>query len=112
LKKGGRIGGAAHLVGSLLSIKPVIEVRNGVVEVESKQRTRSRALQYLAAKALDSGPLERLAVANGVARDVDELLALLENARPEHEMVLSELGPVIGAHAGPGTVGVCFQLAR
>jgi DegV family protein with EDD domain len=112
LKKGGRIGGAAHLMGSLLSIKPVIEVRNGVVEVESKQRTRSRALQYLAAKALDSGRLERLAVANGVARDMDELMAMLEKAHPEHATVLSDLGPVIGAHAGPGTVGVCFQLAR
>jgi DegV family protein with EDD domain len=112
LKKGGRIGNAAHLVGSLLSIKPVIEVRDGVVEVESRQRTRSRALQYLAAKALDAGPLERLAVANGVARDIDELLSLLETARPEHEMIVSDLGPVIGAHAGPGTVGVCFQLAR
>ncbi len=112
LKKGGRIGGAAHLVGSLLSIKPVIEVRDGVVEVESRQRTRSRALQYLASKALEAGPLERLAVANGVARDIDELLSLLETARPEHEMIVSDLGPVIGAHAGPGTVGVCFQLAR
>ena len=112
LKKGGRIGGAAHLVGSLLSIKPVIEVRSGVVEVESKQRTRARALQYLAGKALESGPLERLAVANGVAPDIDELLALLENARPQHDLVQSDLGPVIGAHAGPGTVGVCFQLAR
>ncbi len=112
LKKGGRIGGAAHLVGSLLSIKPVIEVRGGVVEVESKQRTRIRSLQYLAGKALEAGPLERLAVANGVARDIDEVLTLLEKAHPEHEMVLSELGPVIGAHAGPGSVGVCFQLAR
>jgi DegV family protein with EDD domain len=112
LKKGGRIGGAAHLVGSLLSIKPVIEVRSGVVEVESKQRTRSRALQYLAGKALQAGPLERLAVANGMARDIDELTSLLEDARPEHETVMSDLGPVIGAHAGPGTVGVCFQVAR
>ena len=112
LKKGGRIGGAAHLVGSLLSIKPVIEVRDGVVEVESKQRTRSRALQYLAGKVLEAGSLERLAIANGVARDIDEFVSLLEKARPEHEMVLTDLGPVIGAHAGPGTVGVCFQVAR
>jgi DegV family protein with EDD domain len=112
LKKGGRIGGAAHLMGSLLSIKPVIEIRGGVVEVESKQRTRSRALQYLAGKALQAGPLERLAVANGVAGDIDELRALLEPAHSEHEMVMSDLGPVIGAHAGPGTVGVCFQVAR
>ena len=67
LRRGGRIGGAAQLVGSLLSIKPVIEVRDGVVEVESKQRTRSRSLQYLANKAIEAGPLERLAATNGVA---------------------------------------------
>jgi len=111
LKKGGRIGGAAHLMGSLLSIKPVIEIRDGVVEVESKQRTRSRSLQYLAAKALHAGPLERLAVANGVAPDIDEVLTMLEAVHPEHPMVVSDLGPVIGSHAGPGTVGVCFQVA-
>jgi len=61
---------------------------------------------------LEAGPLERLAVANGMARDIDEVLSILDDAHPEHEMVLSDLGPVIGAHAGPGTVGVCFQIAR
>ncbi|MHB8437726.1 MAG: DegV family protein [Acidimicrobiales bacterium] len=111
LKRGGRIGGAAHLMGSLLSIKPVIEVRNGVVEVESKQRTRQRALEYLAGKAVEAGPLTRLAVATGMADDIGEVLRILEKANCEHEVVVSELGPVIGAHAGPGTVGVCFQLA-
>lgn len=112
LKKGGRIGGAAHLVGSLLSIKPVIEIRDGVVEVESKQRTRSRSLQYLANKALQAGPLERLAVANGRAHDIDEVLSLLAAADSEHDIVVGELGPVIGSHAGPGSVGLCFQVAR
>jgi len=108
LKRGGRIGAAAHLVGSLLSIKPVIEVRDGVVEVESKQRTRSRSLQYLANKALEAGPLDRLGIANGVAPDFDEVLELVRRARPEHELVASDLGPVVGSHAGPGSVGVCF----
>ncbi len=112
LKRGGRIGGAQALVGSLLSIKPVIDVRNGVVEVESKQRTRSRALEYLAGKALEAGPLERLAVASGLAPDVGEVISRLAGADCAHDLVTSELGPVIGAHAGPGTIGVCFQLAR
>jgi len=112
LKRGGRIGGAAHLVGSLLSIKPVIVVREGVVEVESKQRTRSRSLQYLAEKALTAGPLEWLAVADGVAPDIDEVLGIVQRAEPAHDVVLGELGPVVGAHAGPGSVGVCFIAAR
>jgi len=111
LKRGGRIGGAAHLVGSLLSIKPVIVVREGVVEVESKQRTRSRSLQYLAEKALTAGPLEWLAVADGVAPDIDEVLGIVQRAEPAHDVVLGELGPVVGAHAGPRSVGVCFITA-
>jgi len=112
LRRGGRIGGVAHLMGSLLSIKPVIEMRGGVVEVESKQRTRQRSLQYLAGKALDSGPLERLAVANGAASDISEVLDILRDVHPEHELELADLGPVIGSHSGPGTIGVCFQISR
>jgi DegV family protein with EDD domain len=112
LRRGGRIGGAAHLVGSLLSIKPVIEVRDGVVEVESKQRTRARSLQYLAGKALEAGRLERLGVANGAASDIDDVLDMLRKADTEHETIVTDLGPVIGSHAGPGTIGVCFQIAR
>jgi len=108
LRRGGRIGGAAKLVGSLLSIKPVIEVRDGVVEVESKQRTRSRSLQYLANKALEAGPIERLAATSGVAPDFDQVLDLLRRAQPEHELVIADLGPVVGSHTGPGSVGVCF----
>ncbi len=112
LRRGGRIGNAAHLVGSLLSIKPVIEVRDGVVEVESKQRTRSRSLQYLASKASAFGPLERIAVANGAAEDFEEFLGYLHDAQATHPLVVSDLGPVIGSHAGPGTVALCLQLAR
>lgn len=108
LKRGGRIGGAAHLVGSLLSIKPVIVVREGVVEVESKQRTRARSLQYLANKAIEAGPLERLGAADGVASDFDEVLDMLRKTQPEHELVTTDLGPVVGSHTGPGAVGVCF----
>ena len=58
LRKGGRIGSAQAIFGSLLSIKPVIEVRDGVVEAESRQRTRSRSLEYLANKVKDAGDIE------------------------------------------------------
>jgi DegV family protein with EDD domain len=112
LRKGGRIGGASHLVGSLLSIKPVLEVRDGVVEVESKQRTRARAVQYLASKAVDAGPLKRLALAQGQASDADEVLTLLMQAKTANALELSDLGPVVGSHTGPGSLGVCFMLER
>jgi DegV family protein with EDD domain len=112
LRKGGRIGGASHLVGSLLSIKPVLEVRDGVVEVESKQRTRARAVQYLASKAVDAGPLKRLALAQGQASDADEVVTLLKRAKTANPLELSNLGPVVGSHTGPGSLGVCFMLER
>jgi DegV family protein with EDD domain len=112
LRKGGRIGGASHLVGSLLSIKPVLDVRDGRVEVDSKQRTRSRAIRYLASKAVDAGPLERFALADGRADDTEEVIRLLQAAKSEHPLEVTVLGPVVGSHAGPGTVGVCFITAR
>ncbi len=110
LQRGGRIGGAAALVGSLLSIKPVIEVRDGVVEQESKQRTRGRALDYLAAKVAAEGPLDRLAVCDGAAPDIEAVVERLRRVQVAHELVVTELGPVVGTHSGPGAIGVCYQL--
>jgi DegV family protein with EDD domain len=108
LEKGGRIGGAKAMLGTLLSIKPVITVVNGIVEEESKQRTRSRSLRYLADKAQAAGPLSRIAVCNGAATDIDELLGLLDGVKSEHPLMVADLGPVIGTHTGPGTVGLCM----
>ncbi len=110
LQRGGRIGGAAALLGSLLSIKPVVEMRDGVVEQESRQRTRGRALDYLAAKVAADAPLERLAVSNGAAPDIDAVLDRLRTVEVANELVVTDLGPVVGTHSGPGTVGVCYQL--
>ena len=56
LRKGGRIGGAAATLGTVLSIKPVIQVRDGVVEQESRQRTRAKSLRYLVDKVRSAGP--------------------------------------------------------
>jgi len=110
LKKGGRIGGAQALLGSLLSIKPIIEVGN-VVTPESKQRTRSRAMQYLADKVKAAGPLERLGVVHGRAPDVEEFTDLLDDYSPSGGILVSDVGAVIGAHSGPRLLGVTFQPA-
>jgi DegV family protein with EDD domain len=105
LKRGGRIGGARALLGSMLSIKPVIEVREGVVEEESKQRTRGKSLRYMADKVRSAGPLSRLAVFSADAPDLDEFLGMLERVRPT---LVGDIGPVIGTHAGPGAIGVAW----
>ncbi|MGH9154288.1 MAG: DegV family protein [Acidimicrobiales bacterium] len=107
LRKGGRIGAAQALLGSLLSIKPIIQVTGGKVEPESKQRTRGRSLQYLADKVRQSGPVSNLAVVHGQAPDLDILLGLLAGAGSEPPVV-SQVGAVIGTHAGPRVIGVTF----
>jgi len=108
LKKGGRVGNARALLGTMLAIKPVLEVRDGVVEEAGKVRTRSKALRLLVDR-VKQGPFENLAVLHGNAPDLDELLDLLEPLAPQDEIVVGQIGPVIGTHAGPRVIGVTFQ---
>jgi len=110
LRKGGRIGGAQAIFGSPLAIKPVIEVREGVVEAESRQRTRSRSLEYLAEKVKGAGELEQLAVVHAAAADVNGFVDMLAEQFPRDEIWVSYIGPVIGTHSGAGGIGVCFKL--
>jgi DegV family protein with EDD domain len=109
LKKGGRIGGAQAFLGSMLSIKPVIEVTGGAVEQESKQRTRNRALRYLADKvgeAARDAPIDQLAVMHGDASDVGSFVEMVTEFVPSERILVGWIGPVIGSHAGPGVIGV------
>jgi DegV family protein with EDD domain len=109
LKKGGRIGGAKALVASVLSIKPIIEVRNGKVEEGGKQRTRARALDFLVDKVREQAPVENLAVMHADIADID---SFVERLRPlgSGDIVVGDIGPVIGTHSGRGAVGVVFQV--
>ncbi len=111
LKKGGRIGAAQALLGSILSIKPVIEVVDGKVEPGPKQRTRSRSLQWLAEQVGKHQGIQNLAILHGDAPDVDTLLGLLSPHYPRDQIVIGQLGAVVGAHTGPRTIGVAFQTA-
>ena len=112
LKKGGRVGGAQAMLGSMLSIKPVIEVREGVVEPESRQRTRARALRYLVDKVRSQGNVEDLAVMHGEAPDVEAFLGMLSDLYPRDDIVLGDIGAVIGTHAGPRVIGLTFHTPR
>ncbi len=110
LKKGGRIGNAKALLATALSIKPIIEVADGVVEQHGKQRTRTKALAFLVDKVASfQGRVEHLAVMHAAADDVDQFVGQLRPYAPGG-IVVGQIGPVIGAHAGPRTIGVAFQL--
>jgi DegV family protein with EDD domain len=107
LRKGGRIGGAQAMLGSMLSIKPVIEVRDGVVEQAAKVRTRSKALRYLVDQIPD-GKVEAISVLHAMAPDLDEFLAMMEPKVPDAEVVVGTIGPVVGVHTGPRVIGIAF----
>lgn len=111
LKKGGRIGGAKALLGTVLSIKPIIEVRDGVVHEGGKQRTRSKALEFLVNKVQASmntgGGISQLSVLHAACPDVDAFVEKLRAVYPG-EILVGQIGPVVGAHAGRGTIGVAF----
>ena len=113
LKKGGRIGNAKALLASVLSIKPIIEVRDGRVEEGGRQRTRAKAMAFLVdkvriARESSGGHLDGLAVMHAAADDVGELVARLQSLAGE-QIVVGEIGPVVGSHAGRGTIGVVIQ---
>jgi DegV family protein with EDD domain len=115
LHKGGRIGGATALLGSALSIKPVLHVRDGRVEPLEKPRTRKRAIGRLLDLMAERVGSSEAVHATVLQCDVpDEAQALAEQVAARFhcvELLTAEAGPIIGTHAGPGTLGLVFYTA-
>ena len=113
LKRGGRIGSARALLGSVLQIKPILSIEHGEVVPLEQVRTQGRVMSRLVelAAATDRGSRLCLVIGHaGAAAAADELAERLE---PHAESLLIQpLGPVVGAHAGPGTVGVATYPAE
>lgn len=108
LKKGGRIGGAQAMIGSLLSIKPIIDISTGVVEESGKQRTRRKAMAFLRDRLFEQPDLDSVAVCNGGADDAQEMIELLAPRYRRDQLSEWTVGPVIGAHGGPRVVGLSW----
>jgi DegV family protein with EDD domain len=110
LIKGGRIGGAKALLGQVLSIKPLIDVKAGVVAEAGRQRTRAKALAAVAKAARDHAPLRRLALIHGACSpaDVDALTALVRDIPTAFPLLIADIGPVVGTHGGPGIIGLTW----
>ena len=111
LKKGGRIGGATAMVGSLLSIKPVIDLTGGVVHEAGKARTRKRALHMLSERMGAAGPIEHVAVMQCGAPDIDQFLDLIAPRFPRATIRMGTLGAVVGVHGGAQMIGVSWIAA-
>lgn len=114
LHRGGRIGGASRLLGTALSMKPVLELQDGVLDVVEKVRTRSKAqarLLDILEERIDGRPNLRLAVLHAAAeQQARDLLEIASNRLNPMETVLSEVSPVVGTHVGPGTLGLCYSV--
>jgi DegV family protein with EDD domain len=111
LKKGGRIGSAKALLGSMLSVKPIIRIVDGAVEEAGKQRTRRRALEFLRDRLFEEPTVSELSVLHGEAPDVDDFLEMIAPRYPRESIRLGKIGAVIGTHGGPGVIGICYLKA-
>jgi DegV family protein with EDD domain len=113
LHRGGRIGGAQRFIGSALNLKPILALKEGKVEGVERIRTKNKAhdrLVELVVEQVKGKSNIRLATLH--ANAVEDAKKLLDRASSELspvEALLTELSPVVGTHAGPGTVGLAFM---
>lgn len=110
LRRGGRIGRAAEFIGTLLKLKPMITLNDGLVDKLGRARTFTKAVASLENIIRDYGSVEALSVmystptpfAEKLSNSLDELLP------KKGSVILTRLGPVIGAHGGPGAIGIAM----
>ena len=108
LRRGGRIGRASALVGSVLQVKPVLTLTGGEVAPLERVRTSEKALARVAELAQATSTRLCATVGHAAAPEMSERLAATLDERCE-SLLCIPIGPVVGAHAGPGTVGVgCY----
>ncbi len=111
LRRGGRIGKAQAVVGGLLDIRPILSLENGVIASAGRSRTRRGALEEIADRVVRLLPdLAEIAVLHGAADDLESLLILFSEHIPRDDLMVANIGPVVGTHTGPGAIGVAFRL--
>ncbi len=115
LHRGGRIGGAARLLGTALNLKPVLHLEDGKVMPLEKVRKRRKSLQRVIEIVKERVAGRRLVEVAVIHAQADEDAVLMEGwlkelSTPE-VMYQTVLTPVVGTHAGPGTIGVAFYIA-
>lgn len=116
LYMGGRIGMAKHLVGSLLRIKPLIGMQDGVIVPLGQARSRRRAYETMVDMIESAvGPDARIKIAYvhaAAQEEAEKIRSLVEERLDCVESIVAELSPALGVHTGPGTAGVCYFPVR
>lgn len=106
LKRGGRLSSTQFVIANILNIKPIIELIDGKLEGTHKERGHKKAERYLVEQIPDSVrfiSIQHLKAYNRAQR----LLKVINNKYEHLKIEINELGPVIGSHLGPGSIGVC-----
>ena len=112
LYMGGRIGRAKHLVGTLLNIKPLISMEDGLIVSLGQARSRIRAYHMMVEQvesAVGSKGKIKVAYVHAAAlEEVEKLRSLIEARLTVAETIITQLSPALGVHTGPGTAGLCY----
>jgi DegV family protein with EDD domain len=107
LRRGGRIGKAQAFFGSLLKVNPILTIKDGEVYPAARERSRSKAIDYLVNFAAGYSHIEEMAVEDATTPDeADSLVERLGAVFPKEKIYRSKVGPVIGAHVGPRVLSV------
>jgi len=113
LYRGGRIGGGSRFLGSALNIKPILEVTGGKIEAVERVRTRKKSLQRLVEiiveRTANRQPVRLATLHANAEADAKDILEMASKQLNVVESIFSEVSPVIGTHAGPGTVGLAYM---
>ena len=115
LYMGGRIGKAQELLGSVLNIKPLIGIEDGVIVPLGKARSRGQAYQQMAdmvAETVGRGKAKIAYLHAGAQREVERLRDLVESKVDVVESMITELSPALAVHTGPGMTGLCYYTAE
>lgn len=112
LARGGRVGPVARLVGGLLDVKPILTIKDGMVESSGQHRTRGRAIEHIRSmteRACTGKRNLRLGIMHAMCEDDARRLAdgFRETLKPS-DIVIAEIGPAVGMNTGPGALGVCW----
>jgi len=113
LHRGGRIGGAQRLVGTMLNFKPILEVVDGRIEPVERVRTRKKSLNRIVELALekigDRRPVYLSVIHANAVEDAEMVMEMMGERLPLKARVVTSVAPTVGTHTGPGTIGIVYM---
>ncbi|MDQ7029658.1 MAG: DegV family protein [Ardenticatenia bacterium] len=113
VRHSGRVSSTEAFLGTVLNVKPILQIEGGKVVPLEKVRTRGRALERLSEMARELAPFEDVAIMHTHAPDVASQLAdMLADVHPRQNILIAEAGVAMGSHVGPGAVGICAVVAK